>query len=150
MVNSATARTVARATFQTASPALSACTVTDPSGPPAGSPDQGRRVAAYYWWVFPNVMLNFYPWGLSLNVVEPLAPDRTRVAFRGYVLDAQRLGSGAGARLDQVEMEDEAAVESVQRGLRSRLYDCGRYSPTHERGVHQFHRLLCEFLADGA
>ena len=114
---------------------------------PPASPDHGRRIAAYYWWVFPNLMLNFYPWGLSLNLVQPLAPDRTRVSFRGYVLDAGRLASGAGAALDQVEMEDEAAVESVQRGLRSRLYRSGRYSPSHERGVHHFHRLLCEFLA---
>ena len=36
--------------------------------PPAGSVDHGRRVAAYYWWLFPNTMLNFYPWGLSVNV----------------------------------------------------------------------------------
>jgi choline monooxygenase len=118
--------------------------------PPPASPDHGQRVAAYYWWVFPNLMLNFYPWGLSLNLVQPLAPDRTRVSFRGYVLDADRLGSGAGAALDQVELEDEAAVESVQRGLRSRLYRSGRYSPSHERGVHRFHRLLCEFLAKPA
>jgi choline monooxygenase len=114
---------------------------------PAGSPDHGRRIAAYYWWVFPNLMLNFYPWGLSLNAVQPLAPDRTRVLFRAYVHDPARLGGGAGADLDQVEREDEAAVESVQKGLRSRLYRDGRYSPSHERGVHHFHRLLCEFLA---
>ena len=61
--------------------------------------------------------------------------------------DPARLGEGAGADLDQVELEDEAAVESVQRGLRSRLYRDGRYSPTHERGVHHFHRLLCELMA---
>jgi choline monooxygenase len=115
---------------------------------PPDSVDHGQRVAAYYWWVFPNLMLNFYPWGLSLNLVQPLAPDRTRVSFRAYVRDADRLASGAGAGLDQVEMEDEAAVEAVQRGLRSRLYDRGRYSPSHERGVHHFHRLLCEFLAE--
>ena len=114
---------------------------------PPGSPDHGQRVAAYYWWVFPNLMLNFYPWGLSLNLVQPLAPDRTRVSFRGYVRSADLVASGAGAALDQVEQEDEAAVEAVQRGLRSRLYDRGRYSPSHERGVHHFHRLLCEFLA---
>ena len=118
--------------------------------PPPASPDHGRRIAAYYWWVFPNLMLNFYPWGLSLNLVQPLAPDRTRVSFRGSVLDAGRLGSGAGAALDRVELEDEAAVESVQRGVRSRLYGSGRYSPSHERGVHHFHRLLCEFLAEPA
>jgi len=116
--------------------------------PPPGSPDHGQRVAAYYWWVFPNLMLNFYPWGLSLNLVQPLAPDRTRVSFRACVLDPDRLGSGACAALDEVEAEDEAAVESVQRGLRSRLYRSGRYSPSHERGVHHFHRLLCEFMAE--
>jgi len=38
----------------------------------------------------------------------------------------------------------------VQRVLRSRLYRDGRYSPAHERGVHHFHRLLCEFLANPA
>ncbi len=116
--------------------------------PPPSSPDHGLRVAAYYWWVFPNLMLNVYPWGLSLNLVQPLAPDRTRVAFRAWVRDAALLGQGAGGALDQVELEDEAAVESVQRGLRSRLYVNGRYSPQHERGVHQLHRLLAEFLAD--
>jgi len=104
-------------------------------------------VAAYYWWVFPNLMVNAYPWGLSVNHVQPLAPDRTRVAFRSYVWDASRLERGAGAALDRVEHEDEAIVEAVQRGVRSRLYRSGRYSPTREQGVHHFHRLLCAFLA---
>jgi len=36
---------------------------------PAGHPDHGSRVGAYYWWLFPNTMLNLYPWGVSLNVV---------------------------------------------------------------------------------
>lgn len=115
--------------------------------PPAGALEQGQRVAAYYWWLFPNLMLNFYPWGLSLNLVQPLAPDRTRVSFRAYVLDAGLLDRGAGGALDRVEQEDEAAVEAVQRGLRARAFRGGRYSPQHERGVHQFHRLLCEALA---
>ncbi len=117
---------------------------------PSTSSDQGQRIAAYYWWVFPNLMLNFYPWGLSLNLVQPLALDRTRVSFRSYVWDASRLERGAGSGLDQVEREDEAAVESVQRGIRSRSYRGGRYSPAHEHGVHHFHRLLCEFLAGPA
>jgi choline monooxygenase len=114
---------------------------------PPGSPDFGERVAAYYYWVFPNLMLNFYPWGLSVNVVQPQGPDRTRVLFRSYVWDSGKLADGAGGDLDQVEMEDEAVVQQVQRGIRSRLYDRGRYSPSKERGVHQFHRLLCEFLS---
>jgi choline monooxygenase len=114
--------------------------------PPPGALDHGRRVAAYYWWVFPNLMLNFYPWGLSLNRVVPEAIDRTRVEFRAYVLDEAKRGQGAGGALHEVELEDEAVVEAVQRGVRSRFYRRGRYSPTRERGTHHFHRLLCEFL----
>jgi choline monooxygenase len=43
-------------------------------------------------------------------------------------------------------MEDEAVVEATHRGLRSRLYDRGRYSPTQEAGVHHFHRILAREL----
>jgi choline monooxygenase len=63
---------------------------------PAVSRDAGRRVAAYYWWLFPNTMLNLYPWGLSVNVVRPLAPERTRVSFLSYVWDESKLDSGRG------------------------------------------------------
>lgn len=108
--------------------------------------DKSGAVAARYWWIFPNLMLNFYPWGLSLNLVLPEGPSRTRVIFRAFVSDEAKLERGAGAGLDRVEAEDEAVVLAVQRGVSSRLYRGGRYSPTRERGVHHFHRLLCEIL----
>ncbi len=106
-----------------------------------------RKIAALYFWLFPNLMLNFYPWGLSINVVKPLAVGRTRISFLCYVSDSTRLGSGAGAELDRVEREDEAIVETVQRGVRSRFYTHGRYSAKRETGVHQFHRILHKSLA---
>jgi len=109
-------------------------------------PDHGRSVAAYYYWLFPTTMFNVYPWGVSVNAVTPLAVDRTRVSFLPFVWDASKRDSGAGAGLDRVEREDEAVVESVQRGVRSRLYDRGRYSAAREGGVHHFHRLLAEFI----
>jgi choline monooxygenase len=113
---------------------------------PRTSPDYGEQVAAYYFWLFPNLMCNFYPWGLSINIVAPLAPDRTKISFLSYVWDATKLDQGAGAGLDRVEREDEDIVEKVQHGVRSRLYDRGRYSPRREAGVHHFHRLLLRFL----
>ncbi|CAN5818032.1 SRPBCC family protein [soil metagenome] len=118
--------------------------------PPAGHPDEGTRVAAWYFWLFPNIMLNFYPWGLSLNVVQPLGVERTRVSFVSYVHDASLRSGGAGADLHRVEMEDEEIVESVQRGVRSRLYDRGRYSPRRETGTHHFHMLLARTMSDRA
>lgn len=114
---------------------------------PKGHPDYGKYVAAYYYWIFPNLMLNFYPWGLSINLVRPLAANRTKVSFISFVLDESKLNTGAGAMLDKVEREDEFVVEGVHTGLRSRYYKAGRFSPTREQGVHQFHRLLAEFLS---
>ena len=102
--------------------------------------------AAQYFFVFPNMMFNFYPWGLSLNIVKPVRPDLTDVHYMTFVSDESQLEKGAGAGLEQVEFEDQAVVESVQRGIRSRLYDRGRYSPTKEQGCHHFHRLLAEFM----
>ena len=113
---------------------------------PGDHPDHGANVAAFYYWLFPNLMLNFYPWGLSLNVVAPLGPTRTRVSFLSYVWDEERRASGVGADLHRVEMEDEEVVEDVQRGVRSRFYDRGRYSPRRETGTHHFHKLLARFL----
>ncbi len=113
---------------------------------PAGHPDHGRKVAGYYFWLFPATMLNFYPWGLSVNLVEPQGPSRTRVRFLAYVGRPELREKGAGAGLDRVEMEDEEVVRSVALGIRSRFYDRGRYSPAQEVGVHHFHRLLAGFL----
>ena len=113
---------------------------------PAGHVDHARPIAGFYAWLFPNLMLNFYPWGLSINVVQPLSPEHTRIQYLGYVCDPSREGQGAGGDLDRVEHEDGAIVETVQRGIRSRLYDRGRYAPRHEQGVHHFHRLLGQAL----
>ncbi|MEO7265114.1 MAG: aromatic ring-hydroxylating dioxygenase subunit alpha [Ferruginibacter sp.] len=114
---------------------------------PVSSPDHGKKIAAYYFWVFPNMMFNFYPWGLSINIVQPLAVDKTRVQFLSYVWKEDLLHAGAGADLDKVEKEDEAIVENVQKGIQSRFYTQGRYSVTREKGTHHFHELLAKFIA---
>ena len=113
---------------------------------PIGHPDEGKAVAAYYYWLFPNMMFNFYPWGLSVNVVRPISKNKTRVLFRSYVWDESKLSEGAGSVLDKVEREDEFVVEGVQKGLQSDTYQSGRFSPTREQGVHHFHRILADSL----
>jgi choline monooxygenase len=112
---------------------------------PAGHPDHGKRIYAYYCWVFPNLMFNFYPWGLSLNIIEPVSPTETRVRFRSYILADTPFQREDNA-LDLTELEDEKVVESVQQGIQSRLYHHGRFSPTMEPNVHHFHRLLAQWL----
>ncbi len=114
---------------------------------PKGHIHYGKRVAAYYFWLFPNMMFNFYPWGLSLNVVRPLTMNQTKVSFLTFVYDESQWNAGSAAMLDKVEREDEFVVEGVHKGLQSKYYKAGRFSPTREQGVHQFHRLLASKLA---
>jgi choline monooxygenase len=111
---------------------------------PVSSPDYGKKVAAYYFFVFPNMMFNFYPWGLSINIVQPIAINQTKISFLTYLWKEELFNKGAGSGLDTVEMEDEEVVEAVQRGIRSRFYQHGRYSVTREQGIHHFHSLIAE------
>ncbi len=113
---------------------------------PQDSPDFGLRVSAYYYWIFPGLMLNFYPWGLSVNLVVPLSVNSTRIIYRGFVWDRKMLGKGAGGDLDKVESEDQEIVEATHRGVSSTSYNRGRYSPTKETGVHHFHRILTKHV----
>ncbi len=113
---------------------------------PESSPDFGKQIAAYYFFVFPNMMFNFYPWGLSLNIVEPISPSESRVRFLIYMWKEELFNTGAGSGLETVELEDEEIVEAVQKGIRSRFYNQGRYSVSKEQGIHHFHRVLCDFL----
>ena len=109
---------------------------------PPGHPDEGEDVAAYYLWLFPNMMFNFYPWGMSLNLVIPVSPNQCRILYKGYVGDSELAEQGAGSILDTVEIQDQEIIEMVQKGMSSNVYDRGRYSPTREQGVHHFHRII--------
>jgi len=108
---------------------------------------RGREGAeVLYYWVFPNLMLNFYPGSLQANAVIPLDHERTLTVFEWYGLESQDL-SRSIAFSHQVQLEDVAISNSVQKGLRSHSYDRGRLSVRRENGVHFFHGLLTESLA---
>jgi len=114
---------------------------------PENHKDHGRNIYAYYYWVWPNLMFNIYPWGLSLNTIEPLAKDLTLVRFRTYQFDGTEFDWTAN-QIDVTELEDEAVVESVQEGIKSRFYSKGRYSASMEKCVHHFHQLLADAMKE--
>ena len=105
--------------------------------------EEGEK--ALYYWVFPNLMLNFYPGSLQANAVIPLDHERTLTLFEWYGVEGEDL-EAAIAFSHQVQLEDVAISNSVQKGLRSRSYDRGRLSVRRENGVHFFHGLLHESL----
>jgi len=89
---------------------------------------------------------------MQTNVVIPLGHDRCRVDFEWYAANppADAVSDPEWTKLlafsDEIQDEDIEVCEAVQRNLRSRVYDRGRYSAKRENGVHHFHSLLHESL----
>jgi choline monooxygenase len=106
---------------------------------------KGRRVFALWWFVFPNLTLNFYPWGLSVNVYQPVPerPDTTRFVWYQFALDRQKHAERDRRWLSsQVDAEDVDALAQVSRGLRSGFAPRGRFAPDDEQAAHWFHRTV--------
>ena len=106
---------------------------------------------AFYFWQYPNFMLNWYEGYLDTNLVLPLGPGRCEVIFDfffGDVTDATMpyIRESIGVS-HTVQEEDTAICDGVQRGLSSRAYRAGRLSVRREAGEHLFHRLLAADLA---
>jgi choline monooxygenase len=115
----------------------------------------GNEAQALYYWVFPNVIFNFYPDNLQINSIIPLDHERTLTVFEWYF---EEPGTGQGwesmqqsiAFSDEIQREDIALCEAVHRGLRSRSYDRGRFSVRRENGVHHFQSLVYAHLTPKA
>ena len=110
----------------------------------------GDEAQALYYWVFPNLMLNIYPDNISTNVILPLGIDRTLTIFEWFATPntpAEDMEATIQFS-DEIQQEDIGICEKVQRGLRSKSYDRGRFSARRENGVHHFHRLLAASLDD--
>jgi phenylpropionate dioxygenase-like ring-hydroxylating dioxygenase large terminal subunit len=104
----------------------------------------------FYAYLWPNFTLNIYPGpgNVSLNLFLPLAPNRTRAIYDYCFVDAV----GAAEERDfvtfieQVQREDVALVESVQRGLATGYYRQGRLMRRQEQAVAHFQRLVLRSL----
>ncbi len=109
---------------------------------------QVRTGNAYYWWVFPNLMLNLYDTALDINIVLPDGTDACRVIFDFWFLPnadpgfiEQSLAVG-----HQIQLEDVGICDEVQHGLHSRSYDTGRFSVRREAAGYHFHQMLAKRL----
>ena len=118
----------------------------------AAATRKGNR--AFYFWQYPNFMLNWYEGYLDTNLIIPLAVDRCEVIFDFYFGDTSEsqmpyIRESIGVS-ERVQQEDIVICEGVQRGLGSRAYNAGRLSVRRETGEHLFHRLLARDLKSRA
>jgi choline monooxygenase len=112
---------------------------------------QGDR--AWYFWHYPNFMINLYKGYMDTNLVLPDGVDHCRVIFDFYFDDVSPAAAESNRQSiavgERVNDEDVGICEAVQRGLHSRAYSAGRLSVRREAGEHLFHKLLAADLKRG-
>lgn len=102
---------------------------------------------AFYFFVWPNFMLNILPGRLQTNLVIPTSSNSCTVLFDYYYNDieseeSRRIIEEDIRYSDKVQQEDAEICEHVQRGLESAAYHKGRFSVDMENGVYHFQSLL--------
>lgn len=102
---------------------------------------------AYYYFVWPNFMLNILPDRLQTNLVIPDGHNNCIVLFDYYYDNVATDSAHTRAEADmeyshKIQLEDIDICEHVQKGLESRAYDKGRFSVEYENAVHHFQSLL--------
>lgn len=111
--------------------------------------DKAKRVYALWWFVFPNMTFNFYPWGLSINVYDPMlgAPEKTRFLWYHLVMDNAKYARRETSWQNQtVNDEDVSAISAVTKSVRSPFAPRGRFAPSVEQGPHWFHRSVYQSI----
>lgn len=107
-------------------------------------------MAAEYYWIYPNWMLNCYPDNMSLNIVLPIGHQKC-VAMFLWFFEESRLNTDIPETTynfsDEIQSEDGHICEVVQKNLRSQSYDRGRYSVKQEKSLHHFHRMYLQSMA---
>ena len=115
--------------------------------------------SAAFWYLWPTTSIGMFPGSPNLIVMSilPLGQEKTTFSGYQYALDIdQNDDIRQQFQIDVLSPPDVALCESVQRGLKSRSYDQGRFmvdsdtSGIAEHAVHQFHRLVLSALgSDG-
>jgi choline monooxygenase len=109
-----------------------------------------RKGQAKYYWLYPNLMVNWYEGYLDTNLVVPLDEARVKVVFDFYFAGGSAEANARSIDVsERIQDEDHAICESVQKGLASRAYGAGRLSVRREAGERLFHQLLVADLRAG-
>ena len=110
----------------------------------------GLKNTAYYYTIFPNVLLNIAPGRLQTNVVKPTSPNSCVVDFDYYFDEvSHKVIKNDIEFSNEVQLEDIKICEEVQKRLESKVYNQGRISPQSEKGLYHFQSVLKEKLKNG-
>ena len=106
---------------------------------------------AHYFCIFPNLMLNILPNRLQTNLVIPVDANSCKVIFDYYYADLNSENTKALIKQDiefsdEIQSEDIAICEAVQKGLASGTYESGRFCIKRENAVFHYQEIIRQEL----
>ena len=100
--------------------------------------------------LFPNVMIGLHLDHFYVFWLEPLAFNRTKEHMEMYYIGEESANSEELKELRKenarfwkdVMLEDVSAIEGMQKGRSSPVYNGGNFSPVMDNPTHQFHKWI--------
>ena len=116
--------------------------------------DKSKTKNSEYVALFPNVMIGLHIDHFYVFWLEPIEMNRTREHMQMYYVGKE---SANGEELKDlrkensrfwkdVMMEDVSAIEGMQEGRSSPVYNGGNFSPVMDQPTHQFHKWVANSL----
>ena len=105
---------------------------------------------AFYFTLFPNILLNIAPGRLQTNIIEPIDALSCNVHFDYYFLDIEPNQISKDINFsEKIQNEDIDICERIQAGLESNGFDSGILSTEYEIGVSHFQNFIENKINNG-
>ena len=106
--------------------------------------------------LFPNVMIGLHVDHFYVFWLEPLGMNKTKEHMQMYYIgnesangnDLKELRKENARFWKDVMLEDIKAIEGMQEGRRSPIYNGGNFSPVMDQPTHQFHKWVAKSLME--
>ena len=104
--------------------------------------------------IFPNVMIGLHIDHFYVFWLEPLATNKTKEHMHMYYIGEDSSNGKEFKELRKknlsfwknVMMEDVSAIEGMQNGRNSPVYNGGNFSPVMDQPTHEFHKWVAKSL----
>jgi choline monooxygenase len=112
---------------------------------------------AEYIALFPNVMIGLHVDHFYIFWLEPISIIETKEHLEIYYIGEESANSNELKNMrkenakfwKEVMSEDIKAIEGMQEGRNSPIYNGGNFSPVMDNPTHQFHKWVANNLTDG-
>ncbi len=116
---------------------------------PHATLNETEKHSAYFFLVFPNLCLFVLPDHIFSLLYQPIATDETQETGDMLVLPSNLKDPDTMNRIGnihefwhEVNLEDQVAVERVQKGMAAQVYQSGRMNAHFEEPVHRFQNMV--------